>query len=110
MADIVLQPGVHTAKFTYTPPAGYVGLNLNAQLYLSSDGGVTPVTPTPAPQNFQAATGGNSFTFSVTVPTTPGVYKGYIAIDDGAQFLVGFADTNNIVVGGGGSIGPISYT
>jgi|GEM_PF-1465030 hypothetical protein len=111
MTDYVLASGVHTAKFTYTPPASYVGLSLNMDFYLSlSPTGATKDIDAGS-QNFVAAAAGNSFTVSVTIPSTPNNYHAYVTIDDGTQFLVGFADTaDNVLVAGGGTIGPISWT
>jgi hypothetical protein len=111
MTDYVLAPGAHTAKFTYTPPASYVGLSLNMDFYLSLSSTGATKDVDAGTTAFVAATAGNSFTVSITIPSTPNNYHAYITIDDGTQFLVGFADTtDNVIVAGGGSIGPISWT
>jgi hypothetical protein len=110
MADYVLAQGSHTAKFTYTPPASYVGLALNAEFYLSLSSTGATKDISGGSQNFTAQSAGNTLTFSVTVPSTPNVYHAFITIDDGTQFLVGFSDlTDNVIIGGGGSISPINW-
>jgi len=111
MTDYILTPGTHTAKFTYTPPASYVGLALNMDFYLSlSPTGATKDIEATL-QNFTALAAGNPFTVSITIPSAPNNYHAYITIDDGTQFLVGFSDTtDNVIIAGGGSIGPISWT
>jgi hypothetical protein len=111
MVDQILTPGTHTAKFTWTPPAAYVGLALNAQLYLStSPTGATLDVP-GAVQQFTAVSGANNFSFSLTVPATVLQYHAFIIIDDGTQLLSGYSDlTDNVIIGNGGTFGPISIT
>jgi len=104
MADYIWQGGaVHHTTVTYTPPASYVGLALTFDAYLSADGGATKSYDS-GPVPFTAAAGGNTFNVSVTMPTTINNYHLYLVILDGTQVIVGYADTNNLIIGGGGTI------